>query len=390
VLGRFRLAPGGNSGSQQVASDAEAAARWLKLAADWKNPHEQRGKANAAFTVLADFHAPKLPDGSGLRRDGMKHGFVEEGTPLVALEGDAVVAALLPRGVHSHALSSKLPGSIFLPPQDDKSGLSLSVRLGGDAFSAIQGLVGNAFLGEEFGGGCRVSLPHEHGAGAWKSFAPMKLKNGVPHFVMKLTTAPLNSYFPGRTGLARGCRTRTSADDKRSWLSITGVVRCDKTGAPQDTLDAFSALYELAPPNSADEAWSRIGNWFAGAVQRWCESQPRDGDVQVVNWLVAKAAAQSRRQGKQAGSTARGIPAHRAGHRFSPHGDEHGRTRVREAELSAQCAGQRGCAGRAGAAGFPANVRRKERRGEQPWQRTSGTGGVLVAARATAHLTRLM
>jgi hypothetical protein len=288
VLGRFRLAPGGKTGTTHMASDAEAVARWRKLAADWKSAREQRGKANAAFTVLADFHAPKLPEGWVCEGDGMRHGFVEEGTPLIALEGDAVVSGLLPRGFHTHALSSKLPGSVFLPPQDAASGLLLSVRLGGDAFSAIQGLVGNAFLGEDFGGGSPGYRFLTNTEPEWKSFAPMQLKNGVPHFLMKLTTASLNSYFPGRTGLAKGLPNTDFGHDKLSWLSITGVVRCDKAGAPQDTLDAFTNLYEFAPPNSAVEAWSRIGDWFAGAVQRWCEGQPKDGDVQVVNWLVAK------------------------------------------------------------------------------------------------------
>jgi len=288
VLGRFRLTPGGRSDTAASARDAVITARWQSLTAEWKKTCEQRRQANAAFTVLTDFQEPKLPDGWVSEGDGMKHGFVEEGTPLIALEGDAVVAGLLQRGFHTHALSSKLPGSVFLPPQDAASASLLSVRLGGDAFSAIQGLVGNAFLGEDFGGGSPGYRFLTSTAPEWKSFSPTKLKNGVPQLLMKLTTAPLNSYFPARTGLVKGLANTDFGYDKRSWLSITGVVRRDTAGTPQDTLDAFTALYEHAPPKSAEEAWSRICGWFAGAVQRWSSGKPQAGDVRVVDWLLSK------------------------------------------------------------------------------------------------------
>ncbi len=288
VLGHFRIAPGGKVNTLQVASDADAATRWQELTSEWKTAREQRRNANAAFTVLADFKEPKLPDGWVSEGDGMEHGFVEDGTPLIALEGDAVVAGLLPRGFHTHALSSKLSGSVFLPPQDIASGSLLAVRVGGDPFSAVQGLVGNAFLGEDFGGGSPGYRFLTQSEPEWKSFAQTKLKNGVPQVLIKLTTAPLNSYFPGRHGLVKGLPNADSGCDKRSWLSITGVVRCDKAGTPQDTLDAFSSLYGSRTPKTADEAWSRICDWLSGAVQRWSTHQPQAGDVRVVDWLVSK------------------------------------------------------------------------------------------------------
>ena len=69
-----------------------------------------------AFTVLADFAEPAFPAGWVTEGDGIRFGYVQDGTPLVALEGDAVFARLLPRGYHTHALSSKLPGSVRMPP----------------------------------------------------------------------------------------------------------------------------------------------------------------------------------------------------------------------------------------------------------------------------------
>ena len=61
----------------------------------------------------------------------MAHGWVPEATPLIALDGEAVVARLLPRGYHTHALSSRLPGALRMPPQHLVAGNVVSLRLAG-------------------------------------------------------------------------------------------------------------------------------------------------------------------------------------------------------------------------------------------------------------------
>ncbi len=288
VLGCFRLAVGGKSDTSVAVHDADIASGWQERAATWKGTRAQHQKANAAFTVLADFREPKLPAGWVAEGDGMRHGFVDEGTPLIALEGDAVIAGLLPRGFHTHALSSKLPGSVFLPPQETWSTKTVSVHLGGDAFSAMQALVGNAFLGEDFGGGSPGYRFVTNTEPDWKTFSSVTLKNGVPQLLVKLTTAPLNSYFPARTGLVKGLLNPDFGYDKRSWLSLTGIVGSDQAGAPQDTLETFTTLYESATPKSAEEAWQRMGDWFTGAMRRWCEGKPLAGDVRLLNWMVSQ------------------------------------------------------------------------------------------------------
>jgi hypothetical protein len=286
VLGCFRLAVGGKSDTS--VADADIASGWQERAAAWKARREQHQKANVAFTVLADFREPKLPPGWVAEGDGMRHGFVDEGTPLIALEGDAVIASLLPRGFHTHALSSKLPGSVFLPSQETWPAKTVSVQLGGDAFSAMQALVGNAFLGEDFGGGSPGYRFVTNTEPEWKTFSPVTLKNGVPQLLVKLTTAPLNSYFPARTGLVKGLLNPDFGYDKRSWLSLTGIVGGDQAGTPQDTLETFTTLYESATPKSADEAWQRMGDCFTAAIRRWCESKPLAGDVRLLNWMVSQ------------------------------------------------------------------------------------------------------
>ncbi len=123
---------------------------------------------------------------------------------------------------------------------------------------------------------------------AWKAFAGVKLAKGFSQVTTTLATADLNSNFPPRIGLIKGLPMTDPGYDKRSWISITGIVEHEKAGAPQETLEAFAALYEGAAPQSPEEAVERLGAWFAGAVERWCDGQPKDGDVRVVNWLLAK------------------------------------------------------------------------------------------------------
>ncbi len=138
-------------------------AAWNALAKEWTDNRAARTQANAAFTVLADFSQPSLPAGWTIDGDGMTHGWVPEATPLVALDGEAVIARLLPRGYHTHALSSKLPGALRMPPQHLVAGTFASLRLAGGEFGGHLMMDENTFLNE------RVTFLNEVKP-AWKSF----------------------------------------------------------------------------------------------------------------------------------------------------------------------------------------------------------------------------
>ncbi|MGL4554490.1 MAG: DUF1553 domain-containing protein, partial [Gemmataceae bacterium] len=97
----------------------------------------------------------------------------------------------------------------------------------------------------------------------------------------------LNPNFPPRTGLAPGLPHNDFGYDRRSWISVTGIVAHDGPTAPLDTLDAFEGLYEGAAPATAEEARRRVTAWFAGAALRWCDGKVRPGDQAVLDWLLA-------------------------------------------------------------------------------------------------------
>ena len=255
-------------------------ATWNALAKEWTDTRAARTQANAAFTVLADFSQPQLPAGWTADGDGMAHGWVPEATPLVSPDGESVITRLLPRGYHTHALSSKLPGALRMPPQHLVAGNFASLRLAGGEFGGHLMMDENTFLNE------RVTFLNAVNP-VWGTSGDMPLKNGVTRITLDFTTASLNPNFPPRHGVAPGLPATDTGFDKRSWLSITGIVTHDAGGTPQDMLEAFTTLYTGPAPKTVEEANARLATWLAGAVQRWCEERTQPGDGPVLDWLLA-------------------------------------------------------------------------------------------------------
>ena len=266
--------------SKLTKAEGGIEATWNALLKEWADTRAARTQANAAYTVLADFSRPQLPAGWSAEGDGMAHGWVPEATPLVALDGDAVITRLLPRGYHTHALSSKLPGALHMPPQNAVAGNFASLRLAGGDFAGHLMMDENTFLNE------RVTFLNEVNP-TWKTFGDTPLKNGVTRVTLDFATASLNPNFPPRHGVAPGLPATDTGFDKRSWLSITGIVTHDAGGPPQDTLEAFATLYTGPAPKTVEEVNASLAAWLTGPVQRWCKEQTQAGDGPVLDWLLA-------------------------------------------------------------------------------------------------------
>ena len=260
------------------ASGTDIAATWKSLAAEWRKARDDRAKHNQAFKPLADF--PNLPKGWVTEGDGFKFGFVDDATPLVALEGDAVFAKLLPRGYHTNALSSKLPGALRMPSDHLVPGNRVSLKLAGGEFGGYLEIHENAFQGEE------VTFL-KNAAPEWRTFADKTHVHGITRITYDFATSSLNPNFPPRTGLAAGLPNNDFGYEKRSWISITDIVTHDAPSVPLDTLDTFAALYDAPIPQTRDDAHARVSRWFAQAVIRWCDGKSMRGDRPVLDWLLA-------------------------------------------------------------------------------------------------------
>jgi hypothetical protein len=255
---------------------------WVELKTAWQKERESRRSWNKKnITVLADFKTAGPPAGWVMEGDGLRHGYVSGGEPLVSLKGTNAIERLLPRGYHTHALSSKLPGSLRAPMFSGIGQAYLSLALAGGEWAGHLTPVENAFQTE------RVKFISQTKP-SWQRFGTFHQNKGW-RVRMEFATAGLNPNFPPRTGLARAGKValpnQDMGHDKRSWLSITGIVAHTQAATPKDELAAFAALYK---GDVTGNAAKRLGDWLAGAVTRWAAGKATTGDVEIVNWLLEK------------------------------------------------------------------------------------------------------
>ncbi len=260
-------------------------ADWAKMASTWHRTHESRLKTNTEkFTKLTDFDTPGFPENWIIEGDGIIHGYVDNGTPLVSLKGDTLLDRLLPRGYHTNALSSKLPGAIRLPAQDLIPGHFVSLKLRGGEWAGHLEAPQNAFQSEA------VKFFDPDTKVKWLTNADRELKNGVTRVLTEIATSSLNPDFPPRTGKAKAGKTTLPPKDdgfnKRSWFSLTGIVTHETNGAPENTLKVFASLYSSPTPTTMNEAWQRIADWHLAAIDRWASNEASAEDVKLINWML--------------------------------------------------------------------------------------------------------
>lgn len=270
----------------KVTTPAEIKASWDQLQTAWRTASQTHRRQNGErFQVLTDFSEPGFPEGWQVEGDGIRYGYVTDGTPLIALEGEQLVQQLLPRGYHTHALSSKLPGAIRPPSERDLPGKIVSLKLAGGEWSGFLRVPDNAFQTENV-------IFFDRSEPAWQTFADRPLVNGIQRIMFEIATSDLNPDFPPRTGKTRAGGKLLSPEDfgfdKRSWFSVTEIVNHDQTATPADELARFASLYEQPAPINSTEVCQRIGTWLTESVNRWSRDQARSADVELINWLLKK------------------------------------------------------------------------------------------------------
>ena len=269
----------------RLASDEATVTAWQRLASQWRMTSQQHRASNSKFKPLIDLSQPDLPNGFVIDGDGMRTGYTTGGEPLIALEGDVAVERLLPRGYHTHALSSKLPGALRLPRQEFLPGSFVSVALAGDEWSGYLRVSDNAFQTEHV-----TFLSQQQPA--WTTLGDISATNGIQRVAHEIATSDLNPNFPPRTGVAKaGGKKLPPQDDgfdKRSWFSVTGIVSHDQSGQPMDDLQRFASLFADPSPSGAKEAWRRVGGWLADSVANYRKGAVSDDEVRLVNWLLGR------------------------------------------------------------------------------------------------------
>lgn len=269
-----------------LADRSKIVETWTGLEQQYRQAREARTAASLNFQTQGELSSGKLPDGWVMEGAGFEHGAVTDGTPQISLQGDSVVARLLPAGLHSHALSPRLPGVLRMPPQHQIPGRHVSVKLAGGEFSGTLILDENAFQNES------VAFLKQDQPG-WRTYTDADLKNGVTRVTVDFATASLNPNFPPRTGVAPGLPNEDPGYDRLSWISICGIASHDAGGVPPESLDQYQSLFTAGTPLDAEDAESKLVGWLNACVHRWGRNETLAGDRPVLQWLLDRGIIQN-------------------------------------------------------------------------------------------------
>ena len=261
---------------------------WANLAEDFKSERMKRTEGNRTnLHLIADFTQKDVPDDWQVDGYGLKHCLVEDGEMVIANEGDAALAMLLPAGRWTHVWSARLGGSVRSRLLDSDPPLTFSVGCAGGQRAAQSLIVENAFHSERMR---FLKLPLLGWLtltnGNWPTLAGGVDKTPRRAY-LELATKSLNNYFPPRTDY--GGVKESEVTDERSWFGVTRIYRHPGGQPPVDELTRFIPLFAADAPQTRDELAARLTTLVMNAVQRWREAECHGEDVRLINEaLVAK------------------------------------------------------------------------------------------------------
>jgi hypothetical protein len=287
----------------------DSLAGWLRLPAERHPPAEAFAAERRArlehnqkqLTLLADFTTGDDTDAGGWRWEGfgMRHGLARDGEIIVADDGDAAVAHLVPAGRWSHRWSMRLAGALRSPELFARPPRTFSVGMGSGLKASWAPLVDRAFHSERL-------TTREYAPGSWVTFTAGNFSRltgpadtADRRVSFELTTKALDNYFPPRTNYGRS---EAEVADPRSWIGATKVYEHAAGQAPRDELARFVPLFVEAGASwrgDRDALAGRIADLVAAAVARWRDGACSGDDVLVINealrekWLDAAAPAGS-------------------------------------------------------------------------------------------------
>ena len=264
------------------------ATAWPKLREEFQREREKRVAANQTnLALVADFTRAGMECGWRWDGSGMKHGLVRDGEPVVADEGEAALAQLLPAGRWSHAWSQRLAGAVRSPLFAPETAVTFSAGYAAGRHAARAFIVDQAFHSERL---AFLNQPQPAWltltAGNFDKLAGGNDTSRARRVYLELATKSLNNYFPPRTGY--GGLKETDVADERSWFGLTRVYQHAAGKPPQDELARFAPLFaNEAAPESKEQLAARLADVLLAAVRRWAEDRCDSEDVRVLNEALA-------------------------------------------------------------------------------------------------------
>ncbi|MEO8271764.1 MAG: DUF1553 domain-containing protein, partial [Aureliella sp.] len=255
----------------------ELSTAWQDLATQIGDESARRSADNAKhFQTVIDF-SQKLPEGWSVDGVGLQQN-TACGDFTISTDANAIVGQLLPAGLMTHRLSSRLNGAVRTPYLRQFENAYLSFEYVGGDFAAQRTVIDNGFLTEK-----QAYLASTQPAWSTSSTLPSMLDR---HNYIEFATKTSNPNFPPRVGLGGACSDE-QISDPRSWFGLTRAVLHDVPHAPLDELTRFQPLLAGPPPQSIEQVFERYENWFGGALQAWSEERATPDDIWLINWLLA-------------------------------------------------------------------------------------------------------
>ncbi|MCA9180671.1 MAG: DUF1553 domain-containing protein, partial [Planctomycetales bacterium] len=253
------------------------ATTWSDLGREVTGESARRSADNLQHIQIVIDFSKSLPqgwsvDGAGLQRVTTCGDFT------IAADGDTIVGQLLPAGLMTHRLSTRLNGAVRTPYLRKFKNAYLSFEYVGGDFAAQRTVIDNAFLTEK-----QRYLDSTQPAWLTLSTLPSMSER---HNYIEFATKTSNPNFPPRVGLGGACSDEQIADP-RSWFGLTRAVLHDAPHPPLDELTRFQPLLAGEPPQSFEQVLDRYAGWFQGALQAWGEERATTDDVWLINWLLA-------------------------------------------------------------------------------------------------------
>jgi hypothetical protein len=259
---------------------------WSKLAERYAKEDRERTEFNARhFNTFTDFRSGEV-GGWQAGGHGLRDGPGRSGDFVVSPDGDSLVKAVLPAGCFTHALSSKLNGTLRSPllPGGIKN---ISFQVLGQRSSALR-LVSN---------NCQLNYKNYRALTnddlQWVTFAPPEDSDSLRVYA-ELMTMFDNPKFPDQLSALGGDKENyrlpweKAAENPRSYFGVTRVVTHEGPEPPKAELSHLRPLWSGPAPTSSADVAGRYAAVVEDAIKRWAADRATDDDVRWLDGLLRR------------------------------------------------------------------------------------------------------
>ncbi len=267
--------------------------RWQVLSDQFSSNQQTNQEFNQQnFQTLADFRSGTtdgwFANGIGLRYLADEASAVKSNNSsdlMIAPEGDSIVDRILPAGIYSGALSTKLNGALRSPSLT-RTHNKVSFEVIGSGFSLARLVFNN----------CQLNYTNQHSIHHpdW-SWITVDFQAGTEPLspYAELLTYWDNPKFPDPLGtLSKDIENQRlpfseHSKNPRTWWGVRRVVTHDSSEPPKDEWHYLDRLWQGEQPSNREELLERYRKIFQDAVLAFQAGSASEDDVRWLNWMLS-------------------------------------------------------------------------------------------------------